>query len=75
VNQFSKIQAVIAAAITVVVGLFAAFGGILGDIAPPDLGGAGGGKRVAVGLASFAALILLMLVQYAISLLGSNVTY
>ncbi len=46
-----------------VVALFAAFGGFLGNIAPPEVPGIGLHTKFAVGLAYFAALIVLILLR------------
>jgi hypothetical protein len=49
--------------VATIVALFAAFGGFLGNIAPPEVPGVGMHAKFAVGLAYFAALIVLMLLR------------
>lgn len=57
----------LAAAVAVVVFVFAAFGSFLVEIAPPKVAEAPG-QSFALGLASFIALILLLLIQHIIAL-------
>ncbi len=65
--SFDLLKTILAAGISVVVFLFAAFGSFLGDIAPPKVADAPG-QNFALGLASFIALILLLLIQHVIAL-------
>src|SRR5437667_4364336 len=53
----------IATAVGIVAALFASFGGFLTNVSPPEVPGLGVDPRFAVGLASMAALIVLLIVQ------------
>jgi hypothetical protein len=65
---FKPLQALLAAAVVIVVWLFNAFDGFLVNIAPPRVQEIGG-RGFAIGLASFIALLLLLFAQYLTSFL------
>lgn len=61
--EFGSMRGLLAAAVAFIVVLFGTFGGFLTDIAPPDSLVGGAHTSFSVGLASFVALLLLLLLQ------------